>query len=164
MESFSTADLYDRYGERLEVCDTQFRQFGGRTVFGGEVRTVRCFQDNALLKSILGTPGNGGILVVDGGGSVHTALTGDLIAALAIENGWAGLVINGAIRDADVLAGLDIGIKALGSNPRKSTKTGAGKQDVAVTIGGASFRPGDRVWCDNDGVVVLPSSTPDLQQ
>ncbi len=87
---------------------------------------------------------------------MHTALTGDLIAGLAIENGWAGLVINGAVRDADVLARSDIGIKALGSNPRKSTKTGAGEQDVEVTIGGATFRPGDRVWCDNDGVVVLP--------
>lgn len=154
----STADLYDEYGERLQSCDTQFRQFGGRRDFDGLVATVRCFQDNALLKSILGTPGQGRVLVIDGGGSVHTALTGDLIAQLAVDHGWAGLVINGAVRDSVALGALPLGIKALGTNPRKSSKTGAGEHEVDLEFGGAIFRPGDHVWCDDDGVVVLPAA------
>lgn len=153
--SFSTADLYDEHGGNLQVCDTQFRQYGGRLAFHGTVSTVRCYQDNALLKSVLGTPGNAGVLVVDGGGSLHTALSGDVIARLGVDNGWAGLVINGAVRDSDLLAEMDFGVKALGTNPRKSGKTGAGETDVEVTFGGATFRPGDHVWSDNDGVVIL---------
>jgi len=108
-----------------------------------------------LLKSILSTPGSGGVLVVDGGGSVHTALSGDVIAQLAVDNGWAGLVINGAVRDSDPLARMDLGVKALGTNPRKSGKTGAGERDVDITIGGATFHAGDHLWSDNDGVVAL---------
>jgi regulator of ribonuclease activity A len=121
------------------------------------VTTVRCHQDNALLKSVLSGPGNGGVLVVDGGGSVHTALMGDLIAQLAVDNGWAGVVVHGAVRDTARLADMPLGIKAVGSNPRKSTKTGAGERDVPVTFGGTTFRPGDQLWSDDDGVVVLPA-------
>lgn len=153
----TTADLYDEYGDRLQSCDVQFRQFGGRAEFDGIVVTVRCFQDNALLKSILGTPGAGRVLVVDGGGSVHTALTGDLIAQLAVDHGWAGLILHGAVRDSAVLRSLPIGVKALGTNPRKSGKTGAGQRDVVLEFGGAVFAPGDHVWSDVDGVVVLPA-------
>ena len=153
----STADLFDEYGDRLQSCDTQFRRFGGRPEYDGIVATVRCFQDNAMLKSILGTPGEGRVLVIDGGGSVRTALTGDLIAQLAVDHGWAGLVINGAVRDSVALGTLPLGIKALGTNPRKSGKTGAGERDVVVEFGGAVFAPGDHVWCDDDGVVVLPA-------
>jgi regulator of ribonuclease activity A len=151
----STADLYDEYGDRLQSCDTQLRQFGGRSDFDGIVATVRCFQDNALLKSVLATPGEGRVLVVDGEGSVRTALTGDLIAQLAVDNGWAGLVINGAVRDSVALRTMPLGIKALGTNPRKSGKSGAGQRDVDLEFGGALFRPGDHVWCDDDGIVVL---------
>lgn len=96
------------------------------------------------------------MLVVDGGGSLHTALMGDLIAASAVQNGWAGVVINGAVRDVLELALLDLGIKALGSNPRRSEKTGAGDRDVTVSFGGATFTPGARLVSDDDGVVVLP--------
>jgi regulator of ribonuclease activity A len=123
--------------------------------FSGPVSTVRCLEDNALVKSVLSGAGDGRVLVVDGGGSVHTALMGDLIAQLAVDNGWAGVVIHGAVRDTAVLAGMPLGIKAVGSNPRKSTKTGAGERDVAVTFGGTTFRPGDQLWSDDDGVVVL---------
>ena len=154
----STADLYDEYGDRLQSCDTQFRQFGAHREFDGIVATVRCFQDNALLKSILGTSGQGRVLVIDGGGSVHTALTGDLIAQLAVDHGWAGLVINGAVRDSVALGALPLGSKALGTNPSKSSKTGAGEHEVDFEFGGAIFRPGDHVWCDDDGVVVLPAA------
>ncbi|KJY21638.1 ribonuclease [Streptomyces sp. NRRL S-444] len=150
-----TSDLYDEYGEGLAICTTPFRQFGGRRLFAGPVRTVTCHEDNALLRELVNTPGEGAVLVVDGGGSLRTALTGDLIAAAAQRNGWAGLIVNGAVRDSVALGGLDLGIKALGTVPRKSGKTGAGTVDEPVTIGEVTFRPGDTVHADDDGTVVL---------
>jgi regulator of ribonuclease activity A len=155
----ATSDLYDEHGDRLQSCDTQFRQYGSARAFHGVVTTIRCFEDNALLRSVLGEDGTGRVLVVDGGGSVHTALLGDLIAKLAISHNWSGVVIYGAVRDAAVLAQLPLGIKALGTNPRKSAKTGAGERDVAVQFGGASFEPGATLYSDDDGVVVLPAAS-----
>lgn len=149
-----TADLVDSIGPDARSCDVQFRQFGGRPEFAGPISTVRCFQDNALLKSVLSEPGGGGVLVIDGDGSLHTALVGDVIAELARSNGWAGLIVNGAVRDSATLRGMDIGIKALGTNPRKSTKTGAGERDVEVTLGGVTFAPGEIAYSDDDGIVV----------
>lgn len=153
----ATADLVDRIGPDVRSCDLQFRQFGGRTEFAGPITTVRCFEDNALLKSVLSQPGTGRVLVIDGAGSLHTALVGDLIAELARSNGWAGLVINGAVRDAAALRGIDIGIKALGTNPRKSGKTGVGERDVEVSLGGVTFTPGEIAYSDDDGIVVVSS-------
>jgi regulator of ribonuclease activity A len=153
-----TADLVDDIGPEVRSCDVQFRQYGGRTEFAGPITTVRCHQDNALLKSVLSEPGNGGVLVVDGGGSLHTALVGDVIAELGRSNGWAGLILNGAVRDAATLRTLDIGIKALGTNPRKSTKSGSGDRDVVVSLGGVEFRPGDVAFSDDDGIVVVTTS------
>ncbi|WP_448616466.1 ribonuclease E activity regulator RraA [Modestobacter sp. URMC 112] len=153
---FTTADLYDEHGDELASCDVQFRQFGAHRSFAGPVTTVRCLEDNALLKSIVQQPGEGRVLVVDGGGSLHRALMGDNIATIAADNGWAGVIIHGAVRDVAVLETVPVGIKALGSNPRKSTKTGSGDRDVPVTFGGTTFHPGDQVWSDDDGVVVLP--------
>ncbi len=151
----STADLVDDIGADVRSCDTQFRQFGGRTQFAGPISTVRCFQDNALLKSVLSEPGAGRVLVIDGSGSLHTALVGDVIAELARSNGWSGLIVHGAVRDAATLRSIDIGIKALGTNPRKSTKTGAGERDIAVELGGVSFVPGHVAHSDDDGIVVV---------
>ncbi len=150
-----TADLVDDIGADVRSCDTQFRQFGARTEFAGPISTVRCFQDNALLKSVLSEPGAGRVLVIEGSGSLHTALVGDVIAELARSNGWSGLIVHGAVRDAATLGGIDIGIKALGTNPRKGTKTGAGERDVAVELGGISFVPGDVAHSDDDGIVVV---------
>jgi regulator of ribonuclease activity A len=150
-----TADLVDSIGPEVRSCDVQFRQFGGRAEFAGPISTVRCFEDNALLKSVLSQPGEGGVLVIDGAGSLHSALVGDVIAELARSNGWAGLVINGAVRDAAALRGIDIGIKALGTNPRKSTKTGAGDRDIEITLGGVTFTPGEIAYSDDDGIVVV---------
>jgi regulator of ribonuclease activity A len=152
---FRTADLVDEHGEALQSCDLQLRQFGGRRRFHGPLRTVACFEDNALVRQVLSEPGDGAVLVVDGGGSLHTALVGDLIAGLAQANGWAGLVVHGAVRDTEALGGLAIGIKALGSNPRKSAKLATGQVDVPVHFGGVSFRPGEHLYSDEDGVVVL---------
>ncbi len=155
-----TADLVDDIGPDVRSCDTQFRQFGGRTEFAGSITTVRCFQDNAMLKSVLSTPGDGGVLVIDGDGSLHTALVGDLIADLGRSNGWAGLIVHGAVRDSAVLRGMELGIKALGTNPRKSTKTGAGERDVTVSFGGVEFVPGDIAYSDDDGIVIVAAANP----
>jgi regulator of ribonuclease activity A len=149
-----TADLVDEIGADVRSCDVQFGQFGGVTEFCGPITTVRCFQDNALLKAVLSEPGGGRVLVVDGAGSLHTALVGDVIAELGRANGWSGLIINGAVRDASTLRTLRIGIKALGTNPRKSDKTGAGELDVVVSLGGVDFRPGGLAFSDDDGIVV----------
>ena len=150
-----TADLVDDIGPDVRSCDLQFGQFGARRQFAGPISTVRCFEDNALLKSILSEPGDGRVLVIDGGGSLHTTLVGDVIAELGRTNGWAGIIVNGAVRDAATLRTLDIGIKALGTNPRKSTKTGAGERGIAVSLGGVDFIPGDLAYSDEDGIVVL---------
>jgi regulator of ribonuclease activity A len=150
----ATADLYDEHGEALASLSLQLRDLGGVAEFSGPVRTVRCFEDNGLVRTTLATPGDGAVLVVDGGGSLRSALMGDLMAASAVENGWAGVIIHGAVRDSVVLAGLPLGVKALGTNPRKSSKAGTGVVDEPVEIGGVVFRPGAMVHADPDGVLV----------
>ncbi|MGG5173128.1 ribonuclease E activity regulator RraA [Pseudarthrobacter sp. J1738] len=149
----NTADLFDERGDELDSVALQFQSIGGHSHFSGPVRTVRCFEDNALVKSVLASPGRGAVLVVDGGGSLRTALMGDMIAASAVENGWAGVVINGAVRDREAIGELPLGVKALGSNPRKSSKTGAGEADVEIEIDGVTFRPGAMIFCDPDGIL-----------
>jgi len=151
----ATSDLADEHGDRAAVCTTPFRQFGRARAFEGAIRTVRCRDDNALVRQRVSEPGLGSVLVVDGAGALRVALVGDILAGLARANGWAGLVINGAVRDAAALSTLDLGIKALGSSPRRSAKTGAGELDVPVTFGGVTFRPGAMLYSDEDGIVVL---------
>ncbi|GMM96074.1 MULTISPECIES: ribonuclease E activity regulator RraA [Microbacterium] len=150
----ATADLYDERGDALASVSVPFQDLGGRRAFEGPIRTIRCFRDNGLVKDVLATPGEGAVLVVDGGGSLESALMGDIMASSAVENGWAGVIVYGAIRDRDVLATLDLGVKALGSNPRKSVKDGVGEVDVPVEIGGVVFTPGNLVWADADGILV----------
>src|SRR5579884_3872475 len=150
----STSDVFDEHAGRALVCELQLRDFGGVVAFSGHVATVRCHEDNVLVKRRAGEPGEGRVLVVDGGGSFRCALVGDNVAGLARENGWAGLVMNACVRDVDALGTLAIGIKALGSCPRPSTKTGAGEVDVPVTFGGMTFTPGDQLYADADGVVL----------
>lgn len=152
--TIATADLYDERGDELDSLSLQLLDLGGRVAFDGLVRTVRCHRDNALVKRVLATPGDGAVLVVDGGGSLESALVGDLIAGSAVQNGWAGIIVHGVIRDREALASLPLGVKALGSNPRKSAKDGVGEVDVPVTIGGVVFAPGRHVWADADGVLV----------
>ncbi len=152
--TFATADLFDQFEAQVASCETPFRQYGGLRVFSGPLATVRCFQDNVLLKNTLSTPGAGRVLVVDGGGSLATALLGDVIAGLAHQNGWSGVVINGAIRDTVAVGTLALGIKALGANPRKSQKAGTGEVDVPLTFGGVTFTPGHWLYSDEDGILV----------
>jgi regulator of ribonuclease activity A len=152
--SVVTADLYDELGESIQSVPIQFRRFGAHAAFDGPVRTVRCFEDNALLKATVSTPGDGAVLVVDGGGSFERALMGDMIAEIAVQNGWAGVVINGVIRDGVAISSLELGVKALGTNPRKSTKTGEGEVDVTLEFGGVVFRVGAHLYSDEDGILV----------
>ena len=150
----STADLLDEHGEQAAVCLTSFRSYGTPS-FSGLVATVRCFEDNVLLRGRVSEPGRGRVLVVDGGGSLRCALLGDNIAKLAKDSGWAGLVVNGCVRDVAALGRLGLGIKALGSNPRPSGKTGGGEVDIPVSFGELEFAPGDLLTSDEDGIVVL---------
>ncbi len=156
-DAISVADLCDEHEATAEVCLVQFRDFGGRSAFSGPIRTVRCYEDNSLVKATLAEPGYGRVLVVDGAGSLRRALVGDMLAADAVRNGWAGIVVYGAVRDTTLLAGLDIGIKALGSNPMRSVKRGEGIVDTPVAFGGVVFVPGDMLHADADGVIVLPA-------
>lgn len=151
-----TSALCDEHGENLGLCSVQFRRFGARGAFRGLAATVRCHEDNALVKAVISEAGAGRVLVIDGGASLNCALVGDRMAATAAANGWAGIIVHGGVRDAEALADVDIGLKALGTNPRRSAKAGQGERDVPVTIGGARFRPGDLVVSDADGLVVLP--------
>ena len=154
-EPWTTADLCDAYADTIASCDTPFRQFGARRVFAGRAATVRCDQDNVLMRQALSEPGDGRVLVVDGGGSLHVALMGDEMALLATRNGWSGVVVHGAVRDVSRLRTIELGIKALGSNPRKSAKHGHGEREGEIAFGGVTFRPGDQVYADEDGIVVL---------
>lgn len=149
-----TSDLVDKHGDHIRTCAVQFRQYGRVLRFYGPIRTIKTFRDNALIKATLSAPGGGSVLVIDGAASLESALVGDLIAGLALRNGWGGLVIWGAVRDSVALAQLDLGIKALGSNPRKSDKNSAGQIDVPVEFGGVIFRRGDWLYSDEDGIVV----------
>lgn len=150
----ATADVLDEYGDGAAVCLLQLRSFG-RTAFSGRIATVRSFEDNVLLRACLEEPGEGRVLVVDGGGSNRCALLGDRIATLAVENGWEGVVVHGCVRDSRALDALALGVKALGTNPRPSRKEGSGAGGVPLEFGGIVFRPGAMLYADEDGIVLV---------
>ena len=149
-----TADLCDEFGDSVQVCEPIFHAFGGCHAFAGAVSTVRCFEDNSLVKAAVESPGEGRVLVVDGGGSRRRALLGGNLGLAAVRNGWAGVIIHGCIRDSAELAGLKLGIRALGTMPLRSEKRGEGERDVPVRFAGVTFRPGDHVFVDEDGVIL----------
>ena len=148
-----TPDICDDHPE-VQVVEPGFQNFGGVEAFGGEVVTVKCFEDNSVVKEQVGKPGNGCVMVVDGGGSKRAALLGDMLAEKAAANGWAGLVIYGCIRDVDVIRKTELGVQALGTHPRKTDKKGIGDLNVPITFGGVTFKPGQYVYADNNGIVV----------
>ncbi len=152
-----TADLCDAFGDRVRVMEPLLRDWGGARSFAGPIETLRVLEDNALVRRELETPGKGRVLVVDGGGSLRTALLGGGLAALAHENGWSGVVIYGCVRDTAELAATPVGVKALQAQPRKSAKAGSGERGIAVTFGGVTLAPGDWLYADADGVVVADS-------
>jgi len=149
-----TADLCDEHGDAVQVCEPLFQTFGGRHAFAGPVSTVRCFEDNSRVKEAVESPGAGHVLVVDGGGSRRRALFGDKLGSAAVRNGWAGVIIHGCIRDSAELGRMDLGIRALGTMPLRSEKRGEGERDVPVRFAGVTFRPGEHVYVDEDGVIV----------
>ena len=151
---FTTADLSDEFGDEVRVAAPLFRDWGGSQSFAGMVETLRVFEDNALVRQALETPGRGRVLVVDGGGSQRTALVGGNLAALAHRNGWTGIVVHGCVRDAAEIAGIPIGLKALQAVPRQSSKGGVGERGVAVTFAGVTIVPGSYLYADQDGILV----------
>jgi len=153
MASFSTTDLCDAHPD-LAVLPPIFRTFGGLSTFGGPIETVRVEDDNVLVRETLEEPGAGRVLVIDGGGSLACALLGDQLAALALENGWTGVIVHGCVRDVAKLASLPVGIQAIASHPRKSGKARTGERTVGLDIGGVRIMPGAFVYADADGIVV----------
>lgn len=153
-----TPDLYDDFEDTTTTCSIQFRDFGGKKQFSGPIRTVKCRNDNQLFRALMDEPGEGAVAVVDGDGSTEVALIGDVIAAKAAKNGWSGVVIFGAVRDVVDLGRINIGIKALGVNPAKSIKKGQGIVDGVVEFGGVRFEPGHWIYCDENGVLIAPTS------
>jgi regulator of ribonuclease activity A len=153
--TLKTSDLCDACDDALP-CALPFRGWGRRRAFAGTIRTLRVQEDIALMRDIVGQPGQGQVLVIDGGGSLRRALFGDVMAALASRNGWSGLVIHGAIRDGAEIDAMEIGVKALGTVPKRGERSGAGEVDVPVRFGGVTFVPGRRLVADEDGVILLP--------
>ena len=159
---YQTADLCDKHEERvrageLRVLEPMLNSYGGRAAFHGRIATLKLHEDNSLVRKALESPGEGRVLVIDGGGSLRCALVGDQLAALGVKHGWAGIVVYGCIRDSGPIAGMDIGVFALGTHPMKSIKKGAGDVDIPVSFGGVSFTPGQWLYADEDGVIVSES-------
>ncbi|MGH6635518.1 MAG: ribonuclease E activity regulator RraA [Gammaproteobacteria bacterium] len=150
----ATADVYDRYGGKLQVLMPMFNDYGGLRSFCGVIATLKVHEDNSLVRAALEEQGQGRVLVIDGGGSLRCALLGDRLALLAQQNGWSGMLVYGCIRDSAAIASIAIGLKAMNTNPRKSVKKGFGERDIAVSFAGATFTPGAYLYADSDGVLV----------
>lgn len=151
----NTCDLVDQYADEIQVAETiGLKHFGQHQRFSGSIQTLKCFEDNSLLKKIVSAPNDASILVVDGGGSMRCAMVGDLIAALAVEHGWRGIIVNGCIRDSSALQHIPIGIMALGTNPKKSSKLDMGETGKSISFAGTQFEAGDYLYADEDGIVV----------
>ena len=153
----ATTDLCDAHPE-AQVCEPVFQAYGGRAAFYGPITTLKVFEDNTLVREIVGTPGEGRVLVVDGGGSLRCSLFGGNLAVAAARNDWAGVVVSGCVRDVDELAAQPIGVRALGAVPRKSERgLHSGQAGIPVLFAGVVFREGEWLCADRDGVVVLPA-------
>lgn len=160
---YITPDLCDAYPDKVRVVAAmingcQFRNYGGRRSFGGEIITIKCFEDNSLVKEHAANPGHGKVMVVDGGGSLRKALLGDMIAENAVNHGWEGIIIYGCVRDVDAIGGLDLGVQALATIPLKTEKRGIGDYAIPLEFGGVTFNPREYIYADNNGIVV--SETP----
>jgi regulator of ribonuclease activity A len=158
--AYSVPDICDDFAGEISILEPLFRDFGRNRKFSGEISTVKCFEDNSLVREAVRSEGRERVLVVDGGGSLRHALLGDLLAAAAVENGWQGLLINGCVRDVEILKTIGLGVKALNPHPLKTDKRGEGQRDVNVTFAGATIRPGNYLYADANGIVV---ATRDLE-
>lgn len=149
-----TPDLCDLHADLVRVLEPMLVNYGGREAFSGEIVTVKCFEDNSLVKEQLNSPGADKVLVVDGGGSMRRALLGDMIAEAAVVNRWQGVVVYGCIRDVSAISEMELGVQALATVPVKTDKRGIGDLNVPVCFGGVTFNPGEYVYADSNGVVV----------
>ncbi|KFN19213.1 MULTISPECIES: putative 4-hydroxy-4-methyl-2-oxoglutarate aldolase [Aeromonas] len=147
-------DLCDQHGDALQVADPLFHNFGGKPLFYGQAVTLSCYEDNSLVRELVTRPGQGRVMVIDGGGSLRRALLGDQLAIKAAEQGWEGILIHGAVRDVGTLATLALGVKALAACPVKTEKRGQGELDAVVSFAGVTIHPGDYVYADLNGVLV----------
>ena len=154
MTLFATADLCDAHSDKLGIVAPMFMPFGGRADFFGQIRTLKVFEDNAMVRQTLSTPGNDNVLVVDGGGSLRCALVGDQLALLAGQNNWSGVIVYGCVRDSVAMKSMDVGIRALNTHPLRSLRKGIGESDIPVVFGGVKFTPGQWLYADADGIVV----------
>lgn len=152
--SYKTTDISDELGDDAIVVSPGFHHYGGRLLFHGPISTIRCFEDNSLVRDALEMPGEGRVLVVDGAASMRCALLGDQLAALGSANGWSGVLVNGCVRDVAELASIELGVMALATHPRKSVKRGRGDRDVSLLFGNAKFQAGRYLYADHDGIVV----------
>ena len=148
----STPDIIDSYPDLKTLID--FQHFGGEKAFHGRVKTVKCFEDNSFVKKVLSNPSDSEVLIVDGGRSKHCALLGDLLAQMAKNNGWSGIIINGYVRDIEILRDIEIGVMAMGSCPRKSEKKDQGDKDVEISINDITINPGNWCYADENGVLI----------
>ena len=153
---FATTDLSDEFGDEVQVCSPIFRDFGGEARFAGPIATIKCFEDNSLVRDLVAEPGEGRVLVIDAGGSMRRAVLGDLLAKKAVASGWRGFVIFGCIRDSAAISQMLIGVKALGAHPLKTDKRGEGQRDITIRFADVTFKPGDWLYADEDGVLVSP--------
>ncbi|MBY5993199.1 ribonuclease E activity regulator RraA [Ferrimonas balearica] len=151
---YNTSELCDLYGDQVDVVEPMFSNFGGRPSFGGELRTVKCFEDSSAILEALEIDGSGKVLLVDGGGSLRRALIDADLAALAVRNQWEGLVVYGSVRDVDALEELDLGIMALASIPVGAINNDEGSLDVPVNFGGVTFLPEDHLYVDSTGIIL----------
>ena len=158
MTQYVTPDLCDEYPELIQVVEPMFTNYGGRESFGGEIVTLKAFEDNSKVRELVATDGTGKVMVVDGGGSLRRAMLGDMLAEKAAKNGWEGIIIYGCIRDVDVIMETELGVQALATNPLKTDKKGLGEVNVEVKFGGVVFVPGQFVYADNNGVIVSPQA------
>ncbi len=164
MQVVKTADLFDAYGEQLQVCEPLFQHYGGQKNFFGPIVTLKCFEDNSLVAELAGQPGNGRVLVVDAGGSKRCAMLGDRLAQKAVDNNWAGVLIFGCVRDSADIGAMSLGVLALATNPRKSIKQGVGETGLVIRFADVTFHPGAWLYADEDGVVVSAEQLPALDQ
>lgn len=154
MKEFKTADLYDEHTAEVQVAEPLFRHFGGRRIFGGPIATLKVFEDNLLVHEQLKESGEGRVLVIDGGGSLRSAIVGDILVKRAKDMGYAGYVINGCVRDVADCAKIDVGLMAIASNPTRPKKKGFGERGVPVAFAGVKFTPGEWLYADEDGILV----------
>ena len=155
---FKTADLCDDHSDDLIILNQQFNSYGKVDSFYGQISTVKCFNDNSKVREAVNSEGSRKVLVVDGNASTDCALLGDMLAEAAVKNNWSGIIVNGCIRDSDVIANIDLGVFALSTIPLKSVKKNIGDRDVLVNFMGIDFNPGDYIYADLDGIIISKSN------